>query len=154
MIGITDRLLLWIYRVGVGVAIFTGFGNMPLYGRYYVGNVPGFGWSSNFMVNVQIHYVAGAVLMALVVYAAIVYAGLRAKGLRLTTSGALRIIFLALALLSGLVMAIKNLPGVSVDFPMMPVLNFFHLFSSMIFMFFSLGCVIFRAGWTKSSSPD
>ncbi|ABW66111.1 MAG: hypothetical protein SWC96_01020 [Thermodesulfobacteriota bacterium] len=154
MIGITDRLLLWLYRVGVGVAIFTGFGNMPLYGRYYVGNVPGFGWSSNFMVNVQVHYVAGAVLVALAVYAAIVYTGLRVRGLRLTTSGVLRVVFLVLALLSGLVMAVKNLPGVSVDFPMMPVLNFFHLFASMIFMFFSLGCVITRARWINSSSPD
>ncbi|MDY6831500.1 MAG: hypothetical protein SWC96_06590 [Thermodesulfobacteriota bacterium] len=154
MIGTTDRLLLWLYRVGVGAAIFTGFGNMPLYGRYYVGDIPGFGWSGNFMVNVQVHYAAGAVLLALAVYAAIVFAGMRARGLRLTTSGMLRVGFLALALLSGLVMAIKNLPGVSVDFPMMPVLNFFHLFASMIFMFFSLGCVISRARWTKSSSLD
>jgi len=76
MIGRIDLLLLWLYRICAGMAIFTGFGNMPLYGRYYVGDVPGLGWSSNFMVNVQVHYVAGAVLVALGIYAAIVYARL------------------------------------------------------------------------------
>jgi hypothetical protein len=147
MIAKTDILLLWIYRIAAGVAIFTGFGNMPLYGRYYVGDVPGLGWSSDFVANVQAHYIAGAVLTGLAVYAVIVYTGLRARGLRLTTSGLLRVLFLLLALLSGGVMAAKNLPSVAVDFPLMPVLNFFHLFTAMIFMLFSLGCVIGRRRW-------
>lgn len=149
MIGRIDLLLLWLYRICAVLAIFTGFGNMPLYGRYYVGDVPGLGWSSNFMVNVQVHYVAGAVLIALGIYAAILYARLRAEGLRLTKSGMLRVIFLFLALASGGVMAVKNLPFVAVDFPLMPILNFFHLFGAMIFMLFSLGCLISRARWTK-----
>ncbi|MFZ5564950.1 MAG: hypothetical protein ACOZBW_12945 [Thermodesulfobacteriota bacterium] len=147
MIAKTDIFLLWIYRIAAGVVIFTGFGNMPLYGRYYVSDVPGLAWSGNFLSNVLVHYVAGAVLTGLAVYAVIVYTGLRAGGVRLTTSGLLRVIFLLLALLSGGVMAAKNLPAVTVGFPLMPVLNFFHLFTAMVFVFFSLGCVVSRRRW-------
>lgn len=150
MIGGTGAILRWTYRISAAVAIFTGFGNMPLFGRYYVADIPGLGWSGDFMLNVQVHYIAGAVLLAVGGYAVAAYGSRRATGLRLTVSGTLRALFLFLALLSGGVMAVKNLPLVAVDFPLLPVLNFFHLFMAVLFILFSAGCLIFRRRWTKT----
>ena len=64
----THPLLKTLYGLALIVALFTGFGNMPLYGRYYVADLPGFGWSGNFFINVNVHILSGSLLLAIAVY--------------------------------------------------------------------------------------
>ena len=40
----STRWLLWLYGTTVVISLFTGFGNMPLWGRYYIADIPGLGW--------------------------------------------------------------------------------------------------------------
>ena len=138
----------WIYRAAVALALFTGFGNMPLYGRYYIGDLPLLAWSGDFLANVKVHYVAGAILVAMGVYYLITYFRGYARR-QLTAMGRLRALLLALTLLSGLVMALKNLPGVFFPMGLLVSMNFLHMGAAVFFMLASLGALILRAGWLR-----
>ena len=51
----------WLIALSGLVLLFTGFGQMPIYKRYMLDQVPGFGWASDFFLNFQIHMLAAAV---------------------------------------------------------------------------------------------
>ena len=138
-----------LYALAVIVALFTGFGNMPLYGRYYVADVPGLGWSGNFFTNVNVHILAGSLLLGIGVYSIItnlLVPGRATK--RLTLSGRIRGILLALTLATGILMVIKNLPGVHFPFEMLIIANFTHMGTAVLFMAAALVALIFRTPWT------
>jgi len=51
----------WLVAVSGIVLLFSGFGQMPIYKRYMLDQVPGFGWASDFILNFKIHMIAAAV---------------------------------------------------------------------------------------------
>ena len=138
-----------VFAIALLVAIFTGFGNMPLYGRYYIADWPGFAWAGDFIVNVQVHYLSGAVLIALLTYFWLNNRKIEPGGRRFTRSGLWRLGLLALTLVSGLIMAIKNLAGV--DFPLvgLMVANFLHMGAAVLLVVFVLLGVIGRMQWVR-----
>ena len=144
-----NRLYRWVYLAAMAAAFFTGFGNMPLYQRYYVTDLPGFDWAGDFMINVQVHYMSGAVLLALAAYFIVSWIFLRKEGLRLSRTGRIRAIVLGLALLTGLVMAVKNLSGVVYPLPLLIAMNFLHMSMAVCYLLLALGCRIARAPWLR-----
>ncbi len=72
----TVRLIHWTITVSTFLLIFTGFGQMPVYKRYMVDQVPGLAWSSDFSVTLIIHYLAAIALVFAAVFH-VVYHGLR-----------------------------------------------------------------------------
>ena len=146
-----NRLFKWLYLAAMAAVFFTGFGNMPLYQRYYVTDLPGFGWAANFMTNVEVHYMAGAVLLALAAYFIVSWIFLRKEGLRLSRTGRIRAIVLGLALLTGLAMAVKNLSGVVYPLPLLIAMNFLHMSLAVCYLLLALGCRIARAPWLRKN---
>lgn len=139
--------LKYLFGLTAIVAIFTGFGNMPLYGRYYVADVPYLGWTGDFIVNVKVHTIAGAMLLTIALYFLIVYLLMRSRGVHLTRTGFIQIPILWLVLMSGVVMAIKNLPGVVFDQPVLMAMNFLHMGSAVLFILVSLIGLVYRGQW-------
>jgi hypothetical protein len=144
-----NRLFKWLYLAAMAVVFFTGLGNMPLYQRYYVTDVPGFDWAGDFMINVQVHYMAGAVLLSLAAYFTVSWIYLRKEGRRLSRTGRIRAIVLGLTLLTGLAMAVKNLSGVVYPLPLLITMNFLHMSLAVCFLLLALGCRIARAPWLR-----
>ena len=66
--GLPVILTHWLVALSTFVLIFSGFGQMPLYGRYMVDRIPGLSWVSDFSVTLLIHYWAAAVLMGAVAF--------------------------------------------------------------------------------------
>lgn len=140
-----------LYGVAVITALFTGFGNMPLYGRYYVADFPGLGWSGNFFLNVNVHILAGSVLLAVAVYALTASLLIRRPPVdRLSFLGKTRAILLALTLATGAVMVAKNLPAVHLPMTALIAFNFLHMGAAVLFMLAALISLIFRRPWTKT----
>jgi membrane-associated PAP2 superfamily phosphatase len=132
----------WSYGVAMVLALFTGFGNMPLYGRYYISDIPGFAWSGDFYANLYVHYISGAVLLALSVYLLLMFRQQRRRNRRLTRSGLARVVALCLALVTGIIMAVKNLPGTPIPFPLVAVLTVGHMGLAMVAAaLFALGAI-------------
>jgi hypothetical protein len=143
-------LLKTLYGIAAVAALFTGFGNMPLWGRYYVADVPGLGWSGDFFINVNVHILAGSLLLAISSYAAANSLVMRrSPSCGLTRSGGIRVFLLALALTTGIIMVIKNLPGIHFPMAMLMIFNFSHMAAAVLFMVAALVALIFRQPWRQ-----
>jgi hypothetical protein len=144
------KLIKWIYLAAVWVTVFTGFGNMPLWKRYYIADIPVMAWSGDFLVNVQVHYLFGSVILAIAVYFTILYINEQRSGLRLTRTGLIRAVLLGLTLVSGILQVLKNFPAVNPSFEMMVFLNLFHMGTAVLFFLFAIGCLVARSRWIMS----
>lgn len=51
----------WLVALSGLVLLFSGFGQMPVYKRYMLNQVPGFTWASDFILQFKIHMAAAAV---------------------------------------------------------------------------------------------
>ncbi|MBU1741852.1 MAG: FeS-binding protein, partial [Proteobacteria bacterium] len=99
--------------IAAAVALgFSGFGQMPIYYRYYITSIPGVGWASDFYATQLVHYLAATVLLALVAFFGLNHLLVGRRRRRLTRSGVLRTFLLAGVIASGIGMVIKNLSGV------------------------------------------
>ena len=45
------KALKWLYILTFTVMAFTGFGQMPIFKRYHVSDIPGMGWSADFYLT-------------------------------------------------------------------------------------------------------
>ena len=137
--------LKWLFTAAVLLALFTGFGNMPLYGRYYLADIPGLQWSGNFIVNMNVHLVAGAVVLALAVYYLAGMIILRKDQAPRTVLNRFLGIALALVLISGLIAGVKNFAAWTPGLALMMTINFFHLATAMLFT--AVGVVFLVVHW-------
>ena len=62
------RFTHWVTAISIFFLFFTGFGQMPVYKRYYVDQVPGLGWSSDYGISLNLHYYAAMVLIFISAY--------------------------------------------------------------------------------------
>ena len=62
------RFTHWFTALSILVLFFSGFGQMPIYKRYFVDQLPGMGWSSNFYTTLDLHYYAAIVLIFVSIY--------------------------------------------------------------------------------------
>ncbi|HZJ85109.1 MAG TPA: cytochrome b/b6 domain-containing protein [Syntrophomonadaceae bacterium] len=62
------RFTHWVTALSIFVLLFTGFGQMPMYRRYNVDTLPGLKWSSDFLITLNIHYIAAAILIFISLY--------------------------------------------------------------------------------------
>ena len=53
------------FRLTVVALLFTGFAQMPIFARYYLADVPGFGWTADYYFNHVAHYILAIVLLAI-----------------------------------------------------------------------------------------
>ncbi len=142
-----DAGVRWAYRAAIAVSLFTGIGNMPMWGRYFVADIPGFGWAGDFFINLYVHYLSGALLLAIAAYSIVVYHQRNDKRVRLSTSGVVRAATLALVLVSGLLSAIRNLAFVDLPLTGLMALVFLHLGGAMVFIFFALVYWLKKKPW-------
>lgn len=145
-----SRPLRWGYAILLFIMTFTGFGQMPIFDRYYLSDIPGLGWSSDFYLTHTIHYVGAILLIALILY--VVTDFLLAAGARprLTRSAYARIFLLTGLVLTGVFRVLKNLP----DWVFSPGFTVFidisHLGFMMVYLGAALGFAITKSGWVRA----
>ena len=102
----------YLYLVSAIVLAFTGFGQMPLYKRYYISDIPGLGWSADFYTTHLLHYIFSALLLGIAAYVVVDYLLLKKRHTTLTLSGIIRSAILAGLVVTGLLLVIYNFSGV------------------------------------------
>lgn len=142
-----DTYIKWTFLAALGISMFTGFGNMPMWGRFYVSDIPGLGWSADFFINLYVHYLSGGVLLGIATYSIIHYSRRRDRGARLSRTGVLRVTVFGLVLVSGALSAVKNLPSINLPLAGLMAVVFFHLGAVMVYLAVSLACRILRKPW-------
>jgi cytochrome b subunit of formate dehydrogenase len=79
----------WAVALSGLVLIDSGFFEMPTANRYYFTSLPGFSWSGDFFISLNVHYVASVVFIASVVFH-VVYHGMRGDWGMIPRKGDLR----------------------------------------------------------------
>ncbi len=139
----------YVYGLAFFFLILSGFGHMPLYKRYYVADIPGLAWLADFYITFIIHYVAAAVLIALVVYIIFDFFLGTGKMLWFTGSGFFKGLLIAGLIISGSLLVYKNLPGTPFSHEFIIGLYLVHLAFCVILLMLSLYTLIRRKPWVR-----
>ena len=145
---VISRSVRWLYLTTTFVLVLTGFGQMPIFKRYYIADIPGFGWLAEFFVTHYIHYLGAIVLLALIAYILTDYLLVKRTSRRLTASGSVRIGLLAGIFASGALLIIRNLTGIHFSSGFIILLDIAHLGLVMGLLLASLYCLVFKKHWT------
>ena len=145
---VISRPLRWIYLTTTFFLVLTGFGQMPIFKRYYIADIPGLGWLAEFFVTHYIHYLGAIVLLALIAYIAADYLILKRNARRMTASGYIRLVLLTGILVSGGLLVIRNLTGTHFSPEFIIFLDIIHLGLVVVFLFVSIYCLIVKKHWT------
>lgn len=62
------RFVHWLTAGSIFALMLSGFMQMPLAKRYYIDTIPGLDWTSDFLITLNIHYVAAMVLIFISMY--------------------------------------------------------------------------------------
>jgi len=143
-----SRSMRWFYLTTTFLLVLTGFGQMPIFKRYYVADIPGLGWLAEFFVTHYIHYLGAIVLLALAAYILTDYLFLKRHYRQLTASGYARMIVLSGIVVSGGLLVIRNLTGTRLSAEFIIFLDITHLGLVMVFLVVSLYCLVFKKQWT------
>jgi uncharacterized membrane protein len=147
---VPNRTVRYVYLLTVFLLTLTGFGQMPIFKRYYIADIPGLGWLAQFFVTHYIHYLAAILILALVAYMTIDYLILQKKHLRLTATGYVRGAILTGILVSGILLVIRNLAGNQFGPRFIIFLDLAHLGLVMTFLIVTAYCLIFKKQWTNA----
>jgi formate dehydrogenase gamma subunit len=71
----------WVLSLSGFLLLFSGFGELPMYKRYMVTEIPGFSWAGDFYVNLKIHYLAAIVFVGIIVFHFVYHGWLGHRGL-------------------------------------------------------------------------
>lgn len=66
--SLSNRITHALIAISMFGLFFTGFGQMPVYQRYMLTEVPGFAWTGDYTVTLWLHYLFGVMLIATVFY--------------------------------------------------------------------------------------
>lgn len=71
----------WVLAISGFVLLFSGFGQMPIYKRYWIAKLPGFQWSGDYRISLMVHYVAAAFFIGVAIFHVLYHGLLGHRGL-------------------------------------------------------------------------
>ncbi|MGD8389862.1 MAG: FeS-binding protein [Desulfobacteraceae bacterium] len=150
------RLVRWLFVLSFVVMAFSGFGQMPIFKRYYIADIPGMGWAADFYLTHTIHYLGAIFLLGFFAYLITEYLLSARRRSRLTAAGIVRILLLAGLVVTGIVRVLKNLPDVTFSPGVTMFVDIAHLGFMMIFLLAALAFVLTKQKWVtaRSDSPS
>jgi len=138
-----------IYLATLFLLFVSGFGQLPIFKRYYIADIPGLAWTNQFYVTHAIHYVAASVLIMLVFY---VLVDFMLKGFRvgqISITGFVKAVLILLLMISGGLLVINNLPGVFLPQNGIIALDLIHMGVCMILLLAGGISLFIKKSWVK-----
>jgi formate dehydrogenase gamma subunit len=71
----------WVLAISGLLLIFSGLGELPMYKRFMVTQIPGLSWAGDYLINLKIHYLAGIAFVSIIVFHALYHGWLGHRGL-------------------------------------------------------------------------
>lgn len=113
-----SRVMVRVWFAIMLLMTITGMGQMPIFKRYYIADIPGLAWLADPYTVHWVHYLGAIALMGVAGWLVMGYVAGRPR-FRLTRSGAVRCVLLLLIIITGYMRVAKNLP----DFHFPPVVT-------------------------------
>ena len=140
-------IMRYLYLITLFFLVLTGFGQMPVFKRYYIADIPGLGWLAQFFVTHYMHYLFAILLLGIMAFIITGYFLVNRKKIKITPSGYIRGAVLFGLVITGVLLVIRNLAGSSFPPGLIIFLDLSHLGLVMIFLMAGLYCVIFKKKW-------
>ena len=134
-----SRWLVRLFVASIFVLAVSGLGQMPLFKRYYIADIPGLAWTADFYVQHVLHYVASSLFLVLVMYWTVAYWRGFFRSFRITFWGWLRIGAIAALVGTGFFRVLKNLPEWTFSPEATMIIGWSHLAAAMLFGLLALG---------------
>lgn len=145
-----QRLILHgTYLITVFILTLTGFGQMPIFKRYYIADIPGLGWLAKFYVTHYMHYLFAILLVAFIAYVIFDYLLLYRKKRKITVLGYIRGVLIAGLVITGVLLVIRNFTGYRFHPDFIVFLDVAHLGLVMALLMVGLYCIIFKKSWMR-----
>lgn len=141
-----------LFTVAFIVMAFTGFGQMPIFKRYYISDIPGLAWTADYYATHYIHYLGAIFLLAFFAYAALNHILSGGKTFSLTVSAYIRLTLLIGIVATGILRVLKNLPDVVFSPGLTRFFDIAHLGFMMLYLFFALAFFLLKSGWVRPRS--
>jgi len=144
-----------IYFITLFFLTLTGFGQMPIFKRYYIADIPGLEWLAKFYITHYMHMIFSVFFIAMLFYFATNFFLSVQKKMKLTSSGIVRIFILSGILVSGVLLVIKNFPnsnfhGKFITNELIIGLDLFHLGFVMLFLITAFVCKILNRHYLEN----
>ncbi len=137
-----NRFIKFIFRVSVIMLVITGFAQMPIFKRYYVADIPGFGWLAQFYTTHLLHYIFAALFLFCFFWYATLYIGSRQYKTGVKKRAIIQsAVYLGL-ILSGFILVLNNFPVHFFSEKCIILTDFIHLGFVVILLVFSAGGVV------------
>ena len=135
------------YYLLIAAMAFTGFGQLPIFKRYYLADIPGMAWTADFYLTHYLHYLGAIAILGLFTYVTVDYMMMGRKEYRLTRSAWVRIVLLGGLVLTGIFRVLKNLPDISFSPNLTLFFDVSHLGFIMVFAFVALALKALKMKW-------
>ncbi|MBW2564865.1 MAG: hypothetical protein JRE29_12690 [Deltaproteobacteria bacterium] len=140
-------IMSYLYLITLFFLVLTGFGQMPVFKRYYIADIPGLGWLAQFFITHYMHYLFAILLLGITVFIITEYFLTNRKMIKITPSGYIRGAILFGLVITGSLLVIRNLAGSNFPPGLIIFLDLSHLGLVMIFLMAGLYGVIFKKKW-------
>ena len=141
----------FIYSLTLFFIALSGFGQMPIFKRYYIADIPGFGWLAQYYITHLMHYITAGILIALVIYISFDFIFNNAKYNKIAFTGYVKIFAIAGLIISGSLMVYKNLPDIYWSHNLIIALDISHVSFCMILLGMSFYTLFKRKKTAKLS---
>ena len=145
-------IMRYLYLITIFFLTLTGFGQMPVFKRYYIADIPGLGWLGQFFVTHYMHYLFAILLLGITAFIITGYFLTNRKKIKITPSGYIRGTVLFGLLLTGILLVVRNLAGLNLSSGLIIFLDLSHLGLVMTFLMAGLYCTIFKKKWYSGVS--
>ncbi|OQY01686.1 MAG: hypothetical protein B6I26_03565 [Desulfobacteraceae bacterium 4572_130] len=124
------------YKITLFFLTLSGFGQMPIFKRYYIADIPGLGWLANFHITHLMHYIFAGIFISLVVYSSLDFIIFRIDSARITKIIIIKIIIYLGLIITGILMIIKNFSGTPFSPNFIILLALSHFLFCILLLFF------------------
>ncbi len=140
----------YLYGVTVFFLILTGFGQMPIFKRYYIADIPGLGWLAEFFITHYMHYLFAVIFIFITAYFLTEYILRIQKAVKITISGYLRIAIITGLIATGTLLVIRNFSGYRFPPGFIIIMDLSHFGLVMAFLFSGFICFVLKKKWLKN----
>ncbi|MBW2592438.1 MAG: hypothetical protein JRE58_05460 [Deltaproteobacteria bacterium] len=141
----------YIYLLSVFFLTLTGLGQMPIFKRYYIADIPGFGWLGQFYVTHYMHYLFAILLIAIITYMAVEYLLGGRKKIKITMSGYVRAGILLLLVITGGLLVIRNFAASNFNSSVIIFLDIAHVCLFVAILTAGMYCTLFKKKWAETN---
>ncbi len=122
-----------LFALSVLALTVSGLGQMPLFKRYAISDIPGLAWTADFYIQHVLHYLGATVFLFLVLMWATVFVRRHMHSHVLTVWGRLRVAAVILLIGTGFFRVLKNLPSWSFSPEATMYIGWSHLAAAALF---------------------